>query len=284
MPGGWREQPVDVDSPYMWVRAERPTRLGPSDAWVWVVRSPPFSDDPLDNARSRALHDIHVRWGDDVDVHESRVTLAGRTAVRLRYSHPLVEALGFLGRGDVQEVRYVTMNAAQVYEIGFGGWPSLPGEAGELEEHLDLRTPTGTRKMPAPEEGFSVVVPARWNVRPGPFEDMPDAVWAAIAPPDPPSAWAILFKSDRSIDDAVEASAAKAAREGSHVERTTATVAGRRATRIDFEKPTPLATRTYYSTWLFEGSDGRTWQLLVGGLRPNPVGAAEIAESLSFRP
>lgn len=281
LPGGWRLRDEAPDSPVVWVEAEHPTRVGPADAWMWVARLQPVGDEPLAFGRNMALEDIRRRWG-DVDVEESRTAFAGQDAIRLHYVHPVVRDLGFLPASDAEEVRFVTSHAGQVYEIGMAGWRRLPLEARDLEQHVRLHTPTGSRTMLEPAERFVIEVPASWNWT-GKRDDMPDAVWIATSPPSVPDEWGILWKYDVPLDDAVEASAAKAEREGTLIRRSRARIDGRSATRIDFEKPTDRAGLAYDSTWLFEGPDDRTWQLLIGSMRPNSTaGATRVAAGLSF--
>jgi hypothetical protein len=278
--GGWVLREPDAAKPFLWAQADRPTRAGPSNAWLWVVRLPPVGDEPLTYGRDGALADIRRRWG-DVDVETGRVTFAGHRSISLRYSHPVIRHLGFLPGGDAQEVRIVTVHAGQLYEIGMGGWPRLPPEASALDRHVRLTEPTGTWTMAEPREHFRITVPGHWN-QTEPGADMPKAVWVAIAAPDPPAAWAILWKLDIPVDEAVADSVANATRMGRVTARAAAVVAGRAATRIDFEHPTDLAERTYYATWIFEGPDGRAWQLLVGAVRPLDAATTAIAASLDF--
>jgi hypothetical protein len=273
LPSGWMVK-TRFDDPYSWVEAYRPTRLGPADAWLWVSRLAPDDADPM--GRLTALADIKHNWG-RVDVDEGRVRVNGNTAVRLRYTHPYIKHLGFLPGGSVAEVRYRVAPNGEMYEVGVAGHGRLPAELRDIDHLIHLAPPVGTRAMEMTSAGFRIDVPASWNRSETPRDDMPDAAWVATAPPDPPAQWGILWTFDEPVARAIEESASKARRDGHLTGRADDVIDGRPATRIDFDRPATSGAAGYFSTWIFEGPDGRAWQLLVGSLRPDRDAATRIA-------
>jgi hypothetical protein len=282
IPSRWRlHLRESADEPWSWIEADRPTRLGPPDAWLWLNRTHPGGRDPLATIRRYSLADVHTRWG-DVHVTTERTTFAGNPALRMRFSHPYIRKLSFLPTGDVDEVRFITARAGEVYELGVAGWPGIPDEARDLEQLLHLAAPRGVRTMTHPTSGFRISVPAAWNRGQTPRVDMPDAVLIATAASDPPSAWVIVWQLEEPVETAVEQSASKAAREGAVISSSATRLAGAPATRIDFWKKAGQ-DRVFCSTWIFSGPDGRAWQLLVGSTNDDPSAATKIAATAAFR-
>ena len=281
LPSSWRVHTRESGvRPWNWIEADRPTRLGPSDAWLWLNRTTPSGRDPLETARRNAIADVRLRWG-NVHVAIDHHSFAGHPALRLRYTHPLVEQLGSLPGSDVDDVRLLTESDGQVYELGISGWRRLPVDVHDLEHVLRLSRPRGTRTIGDETLGVHLAVPAAWNRSETPSRDLPDAVMAA-ASPSKPAAWLVLWRFDASVETTLSNSAGKAAREGTILRRARTVVAGAPATRIDFTRHIPKAVFTYSSTWIFTGPDGKAWQLLVTSVVDLTSAASTIADSVVF--
>lgn len=274
----WRVHPHDsAGQPWNWISADRSSRLGPPDAWLWLNRSTPGGTNQVETIARYSMDDIRRHWG-HVHVVREQTTFAGHRALRLRYSHPILKQLASIPGSDAEEIRLITESAGQVYELGVVGWRGLPFD--ELEHVLHLTTPRGVRTIGDRSVGVHIAVPGSWN-REVTDPQAKGVVMTAADPFDPHEAWTVIWRLEGDVETAVSNSADKAARQGTIVRRSQALVAGRPATRIDFTRKTALAP-TYYSTWIFAGADGTPWQLLVGASTDMKPTATAIAASLQF--
>lgn len=279
LPDEWVIAGSPHPSSSVWAEAHHPSLLGPADAWVWVARGTASGTENALTAAVRASRDdVRRRWG-KVPIVEEAVRFAGADAVRLRYSHRASGFLGLLPGDRIQELRLVVVRSSQVYEIGVGGWRSLPAMVSELGNRIELRTPTGKRSVAGP--GFAVDLPAGFNVRPSPYPDAPGATWIATAAPAPDEHWSMMWAFDDSVARTSADSLTALGRDGRLLEERSVTIGGKTARRFAWEqlidgRPAQLIT------WHFEGPDGKAWQLLIGGRRPVDKTAAVMERTFRF--
>lgn len=277
LPDGWVLDD-GARHPVVWLEAKRASLLGPADQWLWVARFTAAEEDPLGAARAGALDDIRTRFGvDEANVTVVETRLGGERALRLGYSRPTGGPFGWIPGDRIKEVRFLTASGSQVYEVGVGGWRSLPDIVRRIDDRVRLRPIEGSRRLRGP--GFTLRLPAAFNERPAPYPDAPNARWIAFAPGE----WVMVWAFDDPVARTRADSLAAIEREGQLLAQEEVVVSGRPATRFEFDQV--ISGRpAHLVTWHLRGDDGRAWQVLVGGRETMAKTAAMVEATFSFTP